>query len=187
MMTQHKSTTISYAGDRSLSLWEKIALVIVSSGLLILSAKIMVPVFNVPITMQPFTVICLGIALGPRLALAATLTYILEGAAGLPVYADSLSYPGMAVLMKPSAGFILSFPFTAFIAGYLTEKGWTKNLFQALGLFVIGYTIMYICGVAYLMSFIGLSLALQNMLAWVPADLAKIGLGAAGARLFSRK
>lgn len=186
MTTKSRTTTIALSHDKGLSLFEKFALVIASSGLLILSAKLMLPIFSIHMTFQPFAVIALGIFLGPRLAVAATMAYILEGAAGLPVYADSLSYPGLSFLMKPSAGFIISFPIAAYVAGFLAEKGWTSSLMKTTALFTASYIVMYVLGSVYLASFIGLGLTMKTIAALIPADMAKIGLGATATRLFSK-
>ncbi len=184
MTTQQQIRTATFINDQTLSHFEKLALVIFSSGLLILSSKTMVPFYPIPITLQGLAVISLGIILGPRLALAATLTYLAEGAAGFPVFADSISYPGLAVLAKPSAGFLMSFPIAAFTVGYLAEKGWTNTWTKTVALFLAGYAIMYSLGMAWLISFVGADMAMQSMFVWLPGDIAKIGLGVTGTQLY---
>lgn len=187
MILPEKTMTTIIEGRKSLGFFEQMALVLLGSGLLVLSAKCMVPILNVPLTMQPLAAISLGLILGPRLAVLATLAYIFEGAMGLPVYADSLSYPGFAVFAKPSAGCIFSFPIAAFIAGSLAAKGWTESIFKATLLFVFSYAIIYTFGTLYLIQFVGVELGLQTMTAWIPADLAKIGIGVTATRLLSTK
>lgn len=186
MITQQKVRTTSLIQDQSLSLFEKLAIIIASSGLLVLSAKMMVPFWPVSLTFQPLAVITLGIVLGPRMALGATVAYLLEGTAGLPVFADSLSYPGLAMLTKPSAGFLISFPIAAFVAGVLAEKGWTSTWLKSTALFAVAYTIMYGMGVSWLAGLFGLEIAFQNMLLWIPGDLAKVGLGVASISLYNK-
>lgn len=187
MITQQKLTTKVYVQSQSLRLLEKLAIVLAGSGLLILSAKLMVPFWPVAATMQTLVVVTLGMALGPRLGLAATLTYLAEGMIGFPVFADSLSYPGFALLMKPSAGFLISFPIAAYVAGVLVQKGWTATLLKTVAIFAISFALIYGIGMAWLISLIGFKLAVSNMLLWIPGEFAKIGLGVTAAKLLNTK
>lgn len=184
MSIQQKVNEAFSLDSRATKLYEQITLIIAGSVLLAISAKMMVPFWPVPMTFQPFAVIMVGLILGPRLGFAACITYLLEGMVGLPVFADTLSYPGLSIFAKPSAGFLLSFPLTAFLAGYMKEKGWTQNTLQSLGLFLASYAVMYSLGMAWLISFIGAEAALSNMMLWIPGDLAKIGLGVAGTQAY---
>ena len=174
----------AFIDDQTLNYIEKIALAGLGSILLVLCAKLMVPFWPVAMTLQPLVVIGLGVVLGPRLALAATLAYLAEGAAGLPVFADSLSYPGLAMLTKPSAGFLLGFPIAAYVVGFLAEKGWTQSWLKSLGLFAIGNAVIYSFGMTWLAGFVGAGVAIQNMLLWLPAEAAKICLGVTATRLY---
>lgn len=169
--------TTQIVENRTLGLFDQISLAILGSVFLVISAKLMVPFWPVPMTFQPLAVIMVGVVLGPRLGLAAVMTYLAEGFVGLPVYADALSYPGLTVLARPSAGFLMSFPITAYIAGMLVQKGWTQSWAKTAGLFIISYTIMYTMGMTWFVSLLGAEAAFTNMLLWIPGDLAKIGLG----------
>jgi biotin transport system substrate-specific component len=184
MSTQQKMITGYFIQDKTLSLFEKLALIVGGSGILILSAKMMVPFWPIPLTFQPLAVIVLGVALGPRLALAATLTYLAEGAAGLPVFADAISYPGLSVLAKPSAGFLMSFPMAAFVAGWMAENDWTKSWSKSMALFGVSYVIMYGTGITWLIGMVGFDAALTSMWMWIPGDLAKIGLGVTSIQIY---
>lgn len=112
------------AGD---SLVRNAAVVVTASLLLALSAQVAIPVpFSpVPLTLQPLALLLLGAALGPARAAVAVALYILEGAAGLPVFAQGRG--GMAVLVGPTAGYIFAFPFAAFIAGWVARNRWTRS------------------------------------------------------------
>jgi biotin transport system substrate-specific component len=184
MVVQQRVRTTSFIDEKTLSLFEKLAFVVAGSGLLILSSKMMVPFWPVPLTFQGLAVILLGIILGPRLALAATVAYLAEGAAGLPVFAESISYPGLAVLTKPTAGFLLSFPIAAYAAGWLSKNDWTRGWSSSIGLFAICTAIIYIIGTAWLISMVGADVALHSMWICVPGDIAKIGLGVTGVQLY---
>ena len=91
-----------------------------ASLLLALSAQVAVPVpFSlVPWTLQPLALLLIGAALGPVRAVAAVAAYLLEGAAGAPVFAHGMG--GALVLAGPTAGYLLAFPLTAAITGLST-------------------------------------------------------------------
>ena len=90
------------------------------------------------------------------------------------------------MLTKPSAGFLISFPIAAIVAGVLAEKGWTSTWLKSTALFAVAYTIMYGMGVSWLAGLFGLEIAFQNMLLWIPGDLAKAGLGVASISLYNK-
>ncbi len=92
-----------------------LALAIAGSVLLTISAKVQVPMWPVPMTMQSFVVLFLGAALGPRLGAAAVALYLAQGFAGLPVFAGAAAGP--AYFAGPTGGFLLSFIPAAWIAG----------------------------------------------------------------------
>lgn len=75
----------------------------------------------VPSTMQTFAVLLLGMTLGPLAGAAAMVLYLLEGAAGLPVFAPS-GLPGLAHLVGPTAGFLFAYPVAAAAAGLMLRK-----------------------------------------------------------------
>lgn len=103
------------------SLARKAALVVAGSLLLTLSAKTQVPMFPVPMTMQSFMVIFLGAAFGPALGAAAVIAYLVQGFAGLPVFAGPVAGP--AYLTGPTAGFLFSFIPAAMLAGLAARAG----------------------------------------------------------------
>lgn len=183
-----KSTTMPpiLIDEKSLGIVGKFTLIILGSLLMTLSAKIAIPFWPVPSTLQSLAVVMLGIFLGPRLALGATMAYLLEGMVGIPVFADSLSYPGFAIFAKASAGFLISFPMAAYIAGWLAERGWINTTIRSFVLFALCTLVIYGIGMPWLIAFIGSELAWQNFLQWIPGNLAKVGLGMSVVRLYSR-
>ena len=95
------------------------------TALTALAAQISVPLpfTPVPFTLQPMVVLLGGAALGARLGAASQALYLLLGLAGLPVFAASPLLPqGAARLIGPTAGFLLSYPLAAFVAGWLAER-----------------------------------------------------------------
>ena len=96
----------------------------------------------VPLVMQDMVVLLGGAALGSRLGMAAQVLYLLAGLSGLPVFAASPVLPqGPLRLLGPTGGYLLSYPFAAFLTGYLAERGFdrrysTSVLAMAAGLFM---------------------------------------------------
>jgi len=80
------------------------------------------PFTPVPFTLQPLAVLGVGLALGPVDAFFVMLAYLAEGACDLPVFAPSLLGGGMAQLLGPSGGFLMSYPLVAALAGGLTRR-----------------------------------------------------------------
>lgn len=152
-------------------------LAMVGSLLVAVSAQIHVPMYPVPMTMQPFAVIVIGAAFGARLGAAALLLYMAEGALGLPVFAGMKG--GAAVLAGPTAGYIVGFVLAAGAVGRLAERGWDRNVFATVAAMTIGMALIYLPGVAWLAALIGTEKAIAaGMLPFLVGDAVKIALGA---------
>ena len=100
-------------------------LVIFGVALLAVSAKIQVPFWPVPMTLQTLAVMVIAAAYGSRLAVSTILAYLAAGFAGAPVFAGALSGP--AYFAGPTAGFLLGFVVIAAIVGYAADRGWARN------------------------------------------------------------
>ena len=130
-----------------------IGIVITGSVLLTISAKIKIPFYPVPMTMQTFVVILLGIALGSKIALASVSLYLLEGALGLPVFSNSPEKGvGLVYFTGPTMGYLIGFLFSTFMAGYFNLK---NNLFVIFIKLLLCVSIIYILGIFWLGSLIG--------------------------------
>ena len=157
-----------------------VILVALGTALLALSAKINLPLPYVPMTLQTLVVLMIGAAYGWRLGTATVMTYLAEGAIGLPVFAGPVS--GLAPLLGPTAGYLAGFVAAAFITGWLSERGWDRSvprLFVAMGL---GHIVILAAGFAWLA--FGMKLGVEK--AWlvgiapfVAASVIKNALGAA--------
>lgn len=158
-----------------------VALMLLGTAALWLSAKIQVPLWPVPVTMQTFVVLTLGIAYGWRLAGATTLLYLAQGAIGLPVFAGAWSEGGGIVhLYGPTAGYLVGFVVAAMVVGWLAERGWDRSPLRAAAAMVIGNLVIYALGLAWLGQQIGLTPALEfGLLPFLFGDALKVGLGAA--------
>jgi biotin transport system substrate-specific component len=125
-----------------------IVLVILGSLLLAVSAQVQVPMWPVPITMQTFAVLVIGMSYGAGLAAATTIAYLLEGAVGLPVFAGGLSGASGA-----SFGYVIGFVPAAFAVGWLAERGWDRSLLTVIPALILGNLLIYLPGLAWLHSF----------------------------------
>ncbi len=110
--------------ERALDWAKQIALVVGASLWVALCARVTVPLpfTPVPLTLQNFGVLVVGLVLGPRRAFAALVLYLAEGAAGLPVF-NPTGPGGIAQLMGPTGGYLLAYPLVAGLAGFLIERG----------------------------------------------------------------
>jgi len=129
-------------------------LAVAGSLLLALSAKIQVPFYPVPMTLTTMVVFLLGIAMGPRLAVATVLLYLAEGAMGLPVFAGTPEKGlGLAYMMGPTGGYLVGFAAAAWLCGLASERGW-RGL--RLGAAVLAASlVVYLLGWAWLSTLIG--------------------------------
>jgi biotin transport system substrate-specific component len=108
-------------------------LVLAGSLLMTIAAKVQVPFYPVPMSMQTFVAIGLGLALGPVRGTAAVLFYLAQGAAGLPVFAGTPQQGiGIAYMMGPTGGFLAGFALVAFVAGLFSRIGFDRNPVTAM-------------------------------------------------------
>lgn len=98
-------------------------IVVAASLFMAVCAHIAIPLWftPVPLTLQPFAVLLIGLTLGSRRGFAALTLYLAQGAAGLPVF-NPLGPGGLAQLLGPTGGYLMSYPLAAFLAGYAAER-----------------------------------------------------------------
>lgn len=157
------------------------AAVVTASLLIAASAKIAVPFFPIPMTMQSFLVIGLGLALGARRGGAAVLLYLAQGAAGLPVFTGTPEKGlGLAYMAGPTGGFLIGFFFAAVVAGRLAERQWDRTPLKAMAAALVASAAIYVPGLLWLGSLIGFNEILLNvgLLPFIPGDIAKALLAA---------
>ena len=120
---------------------------------LALSAKLKIPFYPVPMTMQTFVVLFLGMSFGYRIGLAAVSLYLVEGIIGLPVFSNSPEKGvGFIYFTGPTMGYLIGFLFATFLAGYFNFKGNILNNFIKL---LIAVSTIYILGIFWLGILIG--------------------------------
>lgn len=132
-------------------------------------------------TMQVLVVMLIGAAYGWRLGGATVLLYMAQGAAGLPVFAGTPEKGlGLAYMAGPTGGYLLGFVLAATLVGWLAERGWDRSALTTFVAMVGGVLAVYVPGVLWLSSLIGMDKALTfGVYPFVYADLLKIVLGTA--------
>jgi biotin transport system substrate-specific component len=151
-------------------------LAVVGSLLLWLSAKVQVPFYPVPMTLQTAVVFLLGIAYGWRLAAATVLLYLAEGAVGLPVFAGTPEKGiGLPYMLGPTGGYLAGFVAAAAITGWVAERA---RHWLAIGLGVLAATAtIYLLGAAWLATFVGAEKALAlGVASFLLGDAVKLAL-----------
>lgn len=170
-----------WSTERSHRFFRYAVLAIAGSILLTLSAKIHVPFWPVPMTMQTFAVLVIGMAFGPRLGAATVALYLAEGAMGLPVFSGTPERGiGMAYMMGPTGGYLIGFVVSAYVVGLLAHRGWDRGLMTGLAAMLIGTSVIFVFGYAWLSSLIGFEAAFTaGVLPFLPGAALKIALAAA--------
>jgi biotin transport system substrate-specific component len=158
--------------------------------LLALCAHIIIPLpfTPVPITGQTFGVLLVAVLLGARRSGIALVLYLLEGFAGLPVF-QPLGLPGPARFIGPTAGYLVAYPFAAFVTGWLVERTANLTLPRAIkwqpagaplaAALLCGEVIIFLGGCTWLALglHLGWPLAIQNgALPFVPGEIVKMAL-----------
>ena len=120
---------------------------------LTVSAKLKIPFYPVPMTMQTFVVLFLGIAFGYKIGLATVSVYLLEGIIGIPVFSNSPEKGvGLIYFMGPTMGYLLGFLSAVFFSGFLNLK---NNIFLIFFKLIFSVSTIYIFGVIWLGNLIG--------------------------------
>jgi len=150
--------------------------IFLGSLLLTISAKIKIPFYPVPMTMQTFVVLLMGIAFGWKIGLATISLYLFEGIVGLPVFAGTPEKGlGFIYFTGPTMGYLIGFLFATFIAGYLNLK---TNIFSIFLKLILSVSIIYVLGILWLGNLIGWDKPLLQLglLPFLLAELFKISL-----------
>jgi biotin transport system substrate-specific component len=174
--------------DLDLTVALKAAAVLFVTVLTAAAAQISIPLpfTPVPLTLQPMVVLLGGAALGPRLGMTSQILYLMAGIAGLPVFAASAVLPqGPLRLLGPTGGYLMSYPFAAWLTGWLASRGFDRRYLTSLIAMAAGLAIIFACGVSWLAWFArplpaGLPVALATGLyPFFPVDLVKICIASA--------
>ena len=151
-----------------------ILLVLFGTILLAISAKIQLPFWPVPMTMQTFVIFLIGMTYSVRLSFITVSMYLFEGALGLPVFASG---GGIAYLVGPTSGYLYGMLISSVVISYLANLGFSKTYFKTSMSLLIGSFIIFLFGILYLGSIIGYEKAIiAGLLPFIPSELFKIAL-----------
>jgi biotin transport system substrate-specific component len=171
--------------------WAKQAAIVITASLFVaLCSRVTVPLpfTPVPLTLQNFGVLTVGLLLGSRRGFAALTLYLVEGAFGLPVFSPAILGSGIAHLVGPTGGFLMAYPLVAFIAGYIYEHSSRRFGWAALSA-VAAELVLFAGGLSWLAVLThSVSLALRYGLYWfVFAEVIKVLMAAALAARWHRR
>ena len=159
-----------------------VVLTLAGALLLTLCAKLRIPFWPVPLTMQTLAVLLIGAVYGPRLGVATVLAYLAAGAAGLPVFAGTPEKGlGLAYMAGPTGGYLAGFVLAAWACGLLAHRGWDRRITTTALAMLIGNLLLYAPGLLWLGALFGWD---QPILAWglypfLIGDLLKLVLATA--------
>lgn len=128
-------------------------LAVAGSIVLWISAKIQVPTWPVPVTLQTLAVAAVAAGFGARLGVATVALYLLEGVAGMPVFAGAAAGP--LYLMGPTGGFLLGYLPMAFIIGLAADRGASRNFIALFGAMLIADAVVFAFGYVWLIALSG--------------------------------
>lgn len=164
------------------SLARNVMLAVGGSLLLWASARLQVPFYPVPMTMQTFVVLMIGTAYGWRLGAATVALYLLQGALGMPVFAGTPEKGiGLAYMVGPTGGYLVGYLAAAAATGALAGLGWDRRASTVVLSMLAGNALIYAFGLAWLGTVVGWD---KPVLAWgltpfLLGDLLKLALAAA--------
>ena len=132
---------------------KSLIIIFVGSIILAISSKVKIPFYPVPMTMQTFVVLFLGISFGYKIGLATISLYLLEGIVGLPVFSNSPERGvGLVYFMGPTMGYLIGFLSACFLASFIKSQ---DNYFLIFIKLILSVSTIYILGVMWLGTLIG--------------------------------
>ena len=140
---------------------KSLLIIILGSIALTISAKVKIPFYPVPMTMQTFVVLLLGLSFGYKIGLSAVGLYLLEGIAGLPVFSNSPEKGiGIVYFTGPTMGYLIGFLFACYLASFVKLNDSFFKIFIKLTLAV---STVYILGISWLGTLIGWDKPIFNL------------------------
>jgi biotin transport system substrate-specific component len=159
------------------SIARRFAVVALGSLVIAASARVNLPMYPVPMSMQSLAIIVLAALSGFRLSGEIIGAYLVQGLIGLPVFATGA---GLAYAMGPTGGYLVGYLLGALAIGWLADRGWNNNIFKLTASLTLGHVLIFIPGVAWLATLIGTEKALISGAAvFLVGSLVKTALGVA--------
>jgi biotin transport system substrate-specific component len=180
-----------WAALRAVSWLRPAGVVLAGSALVAICARMALPLWftPVPLTLQPFAVLLLGLLLSPRLAAATLGAYLAEGALGLPVFAPGLTTTaGLAHLLGPTGGYLMAYPAAAALISFLWRRS-SRGFSWALASAALGNLAILLAGALWLAALTHAQLRTVCTLAvlpFLPGDALKVAGAAALAATWDR-
>ena len=173
------ATTLWPAQSTNAHTARNVLLALVGTLALTISAKTQIPFWPVPMTMQTFVVLVIGMAYGSRLGTATVALYLLEGALGLPVFAGTPEKGiGLAYMTGPTGGYLAGFLVGAWVCGKLAEQGLDRSPLTSLVAMSVGHTLILAFGVLWLAQMMSVEKAvLVGLTPFLAATVVKTLLG----------
>lgn len=170
----------STANSAALKVLRFVGLALIGTLLLTLSAKIRVPLGAVDISMQPFMILVIAAAYGRNLAVATILLYLAQGAMGFPVFQGTPERGiGIAYMMGSTGGYLAGHVVCMAIVGWAADRGWSSSIWKIGAAMLLGLTMVFVLGVAWLSTLIGLEGAITHgLLPFLAGDAIKLALAA---------
>jgi biotin transport system substrate-specific component len=153
-MAKSEIQAVSAPQDRSVESPRQIAVIVGASVFVALCAHLTIPLMPltpVPLTVQNLGVLLVGLLLGSRRGFAALALYLAEGAVGLPVF-NPAGPGGVAQVVGATGGFLIAYPFVAFVAGFIFERG-AKTVARAALAGLLAEIVLFTGGLAWLYVF----------------------------------
>ena len=153
MWRDEMSAPVSQAAvvrSRSAEAARQVGIIVVASLFVAVCARFSLPIPGtpVPLSMQNFAVLVVGLSLGSRRGFIALALYLAEGAAGLPVFAP-VGAAGILRFAGPTAGYLMAYPFVAGLAGYMFERG-KQTFLRAFSAAVAAEVLLFAIGISWL-------------------------------------
>ena len=167
--------------EKSYAFGRAALLALAGTLILYLSAKIQVPFYPVPMTLQTLAVLLIATLGGLRLGTMTIVLYLAEGAVGLPVFAGG---GGLAYMVGPTGGYLCGFALAGLVLGYGVQRGWAQSFSACLLLMLVAMTLIYLLGFLWLGNFIGYEKAFYGgVTPFILGDILKILLAALSIRI----
>jgi biotin transport system substrate-specific component len=178
-----KPTADAVPDARQAARMKTAGIVLAGSALVAFCAHIALPLYftPVPLSLAPFAVLGLGLVLRPGLAAATLAAYLIEGAVGLPVFSPTPAVTGLAHLIGPTGGYLLSYPLAAALIAFLVRRS-NRGFMPAALSAALGSVVILACGALWLAALTHVSMQSTFKLAvlpFLPGDALKVVAAAA--------
>jgi biotin transport system substrate-specific component len=186
-----KAAVFATPQERAMEAARQVALVVGASLFVALCARVTIPLLPftpVPLTVQNLGVLLVGLLLGSRRGFAALALYLAEGAVGLPVFSQSpTGLVGIAHILGPTGGFLIAYPFVAFVAGFVFERG-MKSFARGLMAGLVAEILLFAGGLTWLYGYTHslAKAAYFGLYFFIAAEIMKIMFAAAIATRWQR-